>query len=451
MSHPGWVHLLGALALCMLSPVARASTSLALDVPALTRSSELVVHGRVLRTTSRQVQDTGRIVTDVEVSVTEFLRGSAARSSLHVVLPGGIVGDLRQDVSGAPELAPGEEVVLFLSHGTEGPRVVGLAQGAFRVHRSENGREVLASAVLPEALRLVDPLSLQPVPTQARTMALQVLREQVRGGVHDTASPALDEPTSPPPFVRTRTPPTESAPEGHCLWWPGGSTLTFHQQQCMSGEPDCTARQASVGLALQGWDEILAGCTSLRLSEGPVTASRQVGYVPSGPNENIILLRDRACTQPESEDCWRHGTETLAMTTSTFRMRSGEVLDTDIELNAVAFFSQTPTVDLQGAVTHELGHALGLAHSPDSRSTMYPHYQGQGSSSAIDEGSRQAMCSIYPPGAPAVDCVEAEPELRQLTSKPQGCSAAPGAGAGALLLGLVTLLAPRRRRPENGG
>lgn len=455
---PRWLalHLLWALALCLLPPVARASTLMALDVPALTRGSDLVVHGRVVRASSRRVQGTGRIVTDVEVTADEVLRGSAERPSVHVVLPGGTVGDLRQHISGAPELAPGEEVVLFLARGTEGLRVVGLAQGVFHVQRSEDGREGFARAVLPEGLRLVDPLSLQPVPTEARTMDLQALRAQVLGVARDVAPsaprsmwfPALDEPVSPPPAVRTRGFPTEGAPEGHCLWWQGGGTLTFHQQQCMPGEPDCAARQQAVGLALQAWDEVLAGCTSLRISDGSPTASRQVGYVLDGANENIVLLRDRTCSQPEdpgSEDCWQHSAETLALTTTTYKGHTGQILDADIEINAVAVFSQTGVFDLQGVVTHEVGHALGLDHSPDARSTMYPTYpSGPGSLSVIDEGSRQAMCTIYPPGSPAVDCVAAELESQEQPAESRGCSAATGSG-GPLMFALVALLAPRRR------
>ncbi|WNG44229.1 matrixin family metalloprotease [Archangium minus] len=454
------LHLFGALVLCLLPPVARASTLMALDVPALTRGSDLVVHGRVVRATSRQVQGTGRIVTDVEVTADEVLRGSAERSSVHVVLPGGTVGDLRQHISGAPELVSGEEVVLFLARGTEGLRVVGLAQGAFHVQRSQEGRKVLARAELPEALRLVDPLSLQPVPTEARTMDIQALRAQVLGVGRDAAPPAprsmqlpaLDEPTSPPPAVRTRGFPTENAPEGHCLWWQGGSSLTFHQQQCMPGEPDCAARQQSVGRALLAWDDILVGCTSLRISDGPATASRQVGYVIEGANENIILLRDRTCSQPGdagSEDCWQHSAETLALTTTTYKGRTGQILDADIEINAVAVFSQADVLDLQGVVTHEVGHALGLDHSPDTRSTMFPTYPSREDSlSVIDEGSRQAMCTIYPPGAPAVDCVAAEPELKAQPEEPWGCSAATG-GGGPLMFSMVALWA-LRRRSRNG-
>ncbi|OJT17914.1 hypothetical protein BO221_43780 [Archangium sp. Cb G35] len=452
------LHLLWALALCLLAPAAaRASTVMALDVPSLTRGSEWVIRGRVLQVSSHPLPGTGRIVTGVEVSVDEVLAGAVSSPSVQVTVPGGIAGGLRQYVSGAPVFVPGEEVVLFLAHGTEGLRVVGLAQGAFRIQRSEAGQKVTATAELPEDLRLVDPLSLQPVPGMSRTMDLEELRVQVLAAARDAAPPVprstsprvRETQTSIPPYNRSRAPVTEGAPDGRCLWWKEGSTLTFRQQQCMPGEADCSARQEAVRLALRSWDDVLTECASLRISEGPATASRQVGYVLNGENENILVLRDRACTQQdssESEDCWRYAAETLGLTTVTFQMRSGEILDADVELNAVAFASPSEVRDLQGTVTHELGHALGLDHSPDARSTMYPTstpYQR-----LIDEGSRLAMCTIYPRGAPAVQCVAPEPD--EPPPGNWGCSTASGGGT-FLLSGLVALLASRRRKRENVG
>ncbi|WP_163999544.1 matrixin family metalloprotease [Pyxidicoccus caerfyrddinensis] len=441
------------LALFFLTPTVQASTLMSLDVPSLTRGSDLVVRGRVVRASSRWLPGTGRIVTDVELAVDETLMGAVARDALSIVQPGGTVGGVRQQVSGAAGLWPGEEVVLFLVRGLDGLQVVGLSQGRFRVVRAADGEGLLGTAVLPEGLTLLDPLSLQPVSGASRTLDLQVLRAQVRvagggtvpsqvrsAGTQEESAPE-SEPVTPPGYNRTRTPPDDGASEGHCLWWTENSTLTFHPQQCMPTEPDCTARQAATGLALKSWDDVLVSCGSLRVIEGAATASREVGYSRSGPNENVILLREGACTSPAQTDCWAHAPETVALTTVTFEQRTGRVLDADIELNAV-FFSSAPTQDLQGTLTHELGHALGLDHTSDPDSTMYPTPASGTATRTLDDDSRQAMCDIYPPGAPAQDCIEEEED-------PHGCSNSV-AGATPVISGLLALLVLLRQRARRG-
>ena len=125
------------------------------------------------------------------------------------------------------------------------------------------------------------------------------------------------------------------------------------------------------------------------MSLGATTKSRRIQQ----DDENVILWRlqrcadvvaatdacwaDEACAN--TYDCWEHTDAPLALaiTTSTFTPSTGKLLDADIELNWPSFLFTTvdapacvpPKVDLgcdatdvQNAMTHELGHALGLAH-----------------------------------------------------------------------------------------
>ena len=268
------------------------------------------------------------------------------------------------------------------------------------------------------------------------------------------------------PYVRTKT-----GDGAHCLRWPvnAGARGTIHFVQSSTGDPglgngvfDAVSRSA------QTWESQLQACGNLDLAEtGQHSASRFVGYTQSGQNENLVLFRLQLCSAVvppgdscvaagncgNAHDCWDHGSTVVALTTSSYIVSSGELLDADVEMNAA---SATPTIvdsppcspggistscvanDVQNAVTHEIGHFLGLAHSPDPSSTMYTSEPlGETSKRVLDTGSKQFVCDVYPAGQVSKDCAP--------SSSSSGCSSAgdPGALAPGILL-LLLALAGRR-------
>lgn len=272
------------------------------------------------------------------------------------------------------------------------------------------------------------------------------------------------------PYVRTKT--DDGA---HCLRWPvnNGVRGTIHFVQSSAGDLalgngvfDAVSRSA------QTWETQLQACGSLDLVEtGQHSTSRFVGYTQSGQNENLVLFRLQLCsavvppgdsclaagTCGNVHDCWDHGPTVVALTTSSYVVSSGEVLDADVEMNAA---SATPTIvdsppcspgavstscvanDVQNAVTHEFGHFLGLAHSPDPSSTMYASEPiGETSKRVLDSGSKQFVCDAYPAGKVSQDCSSSG------GSSSSGCSTAGQlpVAPGVLLL-LLSLGILRRRR-----
>jgi uncharacterized protein (TIGR03382 family) len=280
-----------------------------------------------------------------------------------------------------------------------------------------------------------------------------------------------------PPYVRTRT------NDGlHCLRWPvsAGSRGQVAFVQSTAGAPGLgTAAFDAVSRSGQTWETQLQACGDLDLVEGAHSTSRAIGYVSGGgANENLVLFRGRLCsavvpsgdpclsagTCGNAYDCWDHGAEVVALTTTTFAVASGVLYDADVEINAV---TTTPTVvdsppcspggistscvanDVQNAMTHELGHFLGLAHSPDPSSTMYASEPlGETSKRVLDSGSKQFVCDVYPQGRASIDCNASGGG----TSSPGGCSTTGSPGEALPALGLLlAAVATRRRRGVRTG
>lgn len=154
---------------------ALASTALQMDVPALTAQATDVVRGKVLASTPAWTGDHRRIVTRVEVEVLETWKGSAA-GRITVLQPGGELDGIGQRVSGVADLGAGEEVVLFLERAGPNHRVVGLAQGVYRVSSAAGARQAVPASV--EGLELVPPPG--AAPAARRAMPLPQLREAVQ-------------------------------------------------------------------------------------------------------------------------------------------------------------------------------------------------------------------------------------------------------------------------------
>jgi uncharacterized protein (TIGR03382 family) len=162
-------------------------------------------------------------------------------------------------------------------------------------------------------------------------------------------------------------------------------------------------------------------------------------------------------------DCWQHQDGAIAITTTSYNPDTGRILDSDIEFNTPQFiFSAVDSppcpagqpstscvaADVQNTTTHELGHLLGLSHSPSSSSTMsFRAAGGELSKRLLDADTKRFVCDVYPANGAAKTCVvvPVKSELgNALGTGGCSCSGAPGllVSFGALAFAL------RRRRAQ---
>ena len=171
-----WPQFLVSLALvAQLS----ATTLEQLTLDEMAQKSTAIVRARVTGSRSATL-GAGRgadIYTYFQLQVLETWKASG-RPASEVAIPGGAVDGIRQSVSGAPTLQPGQEYVLFLWTSRSGlTQVIGLSQGLFRVSPGAS-REMLAQR--PPAAELMLDRAGNPVEDRAVSMQLQDLRARVR-------------------------------------------------------------------------------------------------------------------------------------------------------------------------------------------------------------------------------------------------------------------------------
>lgn len=92
----------------------------------------------------------------------------------------------------------------------------------------------------------------------------------------------------------------------------------------------------------------------------------------------------------DNDENWRENASHLA---------EGEILDSSPKfpflLEVILVYLLEIGVDFQSVAVHELGHSLGLAHSPVFSSIMFPYYKGPKDSKDLNYDDIMAMYELY--------------------------------------------------------
>ena len=220
------------------------------------------------------------------------------------------------------------------------------------------------------------------------------------------------------------------------------------------------AVRAAVARSFVTWSDVPCDngeLATIAFSPAADVSCHTAEYSPDGPNANIILFQ---------ENRWDYSGpgNTLAKTTVSYDTDTGEILDADIELNQA--YNELTTgddnvvYDLESIMTHEIGHFIGIDHSPDPEATMFLAYEeGDTYQRDLAPDDLAAACTIYPTTRDAICSTKPHGGFTKLCAaelaaaeEEAGCSVArPGLPAKApplawlLVVGAVGVHFLRRR------
>jgi len=325
-------------------------------------------------------------------------------------------------------------------------------------------------------------------------------------------------------FVRSTT--GANPGTGQALWWRARQVnfivnASGYRGGCASPGDAAAAVRASFPTWGSAARTGAQPCTDFTFHDCGDSSRTDLGYAQgASDNANLVVFRsgrcidhagDPACSDPTSAscvekfNCWSHdntigGGGTLALTTVTFDVGTGEIFDADMELHGWDGSLTTPTgfyftcasappcvsnyggtncaeIDVQNTVTHEAGHMLGLDHvcvsggTPPSdqcpttgnEPTMAPTAgAGDIDKRTLEQDDVSGVCSVYPAGGPTqratgsptgdnptatvpVAAAAACPPLVKSSTGGGGGGGCATGGAGGLGLVALALVALRRR------
>jgi len=162
----------------------------------------------------------------------------------------------------------------------------------------------------------------------------------------------------------------------------------------------------AIDRSISSWQQIAA--ISLRR-----VSSTEQNASPAGNQGDGINLLTIAAT-PENIALFPKGLEDATARTRVFYDARGFITEADVVLNPYLQFSTdgtSGTFDLESTLTHEIGHLLGLSHSPVIGATMNENYGRNGvynlsafSARTLSSDDIASVRSLYGPSEASEDC-----------------------------------------------
>ncbi len=436
---PLWLMALGAVLLPASRP-AEATVVVELPERELTASAAAIVVGRVKAIASDWDASRTQIFTDVTVALDEVVHGQLPPAGdITIRQLGGRVGDTESRVLGSPQFTVGERVLLFLRPNPDGTlRVAHLYLGKYSVTTDPATGEAIVQRRRPAGvLALPGPGADELPPALEELQRLRDLLDRVRAHLRQLPGPRGG---SLLPLLRPRVAAATTGTSSQFTflgtpsrWFEPDAGGAVSMRLNSEGEPAAPSRGFDQFAAAYGaWSSVTG--SAFRYADGGLTTA--VGYRRDGVN--AVSFRDPLDQMDAPSGC--RGVLAIGgyfSSTSQQRTVNGQtfnrIVEGDVVINSgwqgCGFYESF--ANLAEVATHELGHVLGLGHSPDAGATMYAaaHFDGRGA--ALTDDDAAGVRFIYPAAAGGGDGAGGSggPDLviEQLAVSPSPVAAGAGA------------------------
>ncbi len=393
----------------LLSPgLATATVIIPVSEADLTQHATAIVIGTVNTIESYWDPQTRQIATHISISPQDVLKGSLAPGNLVLKQAGGTVGHQHAWLDGSPSFIRGEKVLVFVDRNSDGSaRVDQLYLGKFSVFTDkQTGKEFAYRGDTHAGIQILSKSARGKralTPATDEFLEVAPLKERIQAILQHSPPPTS---ATTEPFVAPLLPLNSDVEqrEGFVLIRPipvrwfepdAGEAVT------LSINPDniITNGEARIDTGMETWNAVPGSTFIFRT--GPQTDAE--GFRADGVSaisfaDPLSQLTDPIrCTGILAAVALISITnEARALHEQTFyRIMEADFVYADGWEDCPEF--QDPT-NIEELTTHELGHVLGLGHSPNPESIMFAfaHFDGRGASLAQED--RDGIAFLYPDG-----------------------------------------------------
>jgi cell division septation protein DedD len=379
------------VALCGLR-TAGATTWVVPEQEQMLAGADAVVLATVSGLRSVAAFDGSQVNTEVTLRVHEGFKGASAGDQLTLVQTGGRVGDQQQWIFGSPEYAMGETVLVYLKLGPDGVlRTHNLALGKVSARVANNGR-VWLSRVAPKGfgrrIESLDHFTHNVAPLARSAQRVQAQAPQLFGTTQATTQFRLMEPAS-----RWFDLPVQVFGDiagDSKLGATASRQAVVDSSAAWSGRPGSELTMKYAGDRTGSGFQCVQGAMTITFDD-----PRNEVDDPSGCSG--VLAVGGFC----SSGSVRGGTSYQTINSGSIVFNNG--------WGGCNFWSKTDFRNFEEVMTHEMGHAIGLAHSSDGTSggtftsdaTMYwmAHFDGRGA--GLKDYDNGAIAYLYDNGGAA--------------------------------------------------